>query len=268
MKLKSSVRGGTNPDRKARWNEILSVASVQSYWLRSTSKATMNRLKGLTMAIATLCIINAGDAVAGERPITDFLKTQGTFIPGIYVPWIDPTSGTILYMDYAGVDNNLWSLNLATSYSGSVNENLLADGRAEVSVMLHTQNAITYTGPFPPPTSPCGCSLIGNAPVDVLNGAPLALGDCTLQLRFINPGGLGADLPDFFQLVVAPLPGQTQLFIGFVGQATGPLPDGTAGLVQTRQTGLVSTSQIANPNSRVALDGFPVEHVIIRPVGK
>jgi hypothetical protein len=69
-------------------------------------------------------------------------------------------------------------------------------------------------------------------------------------------------------LLAAPLPGQTILFAGFVGQATGPLPDGTPGFLQTRQTGLIATSLIANPNSRVALDAFPAEKIIIQPIGK
>jgi len=55
--------------------------------------------------------------------------------------------------------------------------------------------------------------------------------------------------------------------IEFVGQANGTLPDGSPGTLQVTETGLFNTAGIANPNSRVALDGFPAEHITIGATG-
>jgi hypothetical protein len=56
--------------------------------------------------------------------------------------------------------------------------------------------------------------------------------------------------------------------MSFVGQAYGPLLDGTPGFAQTRQTALFRTAGKANPNSAVGQDAFPAEHIIIQPIGK
>src|SRR5262245_11479827 len=57
------------------------------------------------------------------------------------------------------------------------------------------------------------------------------------------------------------------LFISFTGPADGTLADGHTGLLQTTQKGLIATAGHANSNSRVALDGFPAEHINIRATG-
>ena len=65
-------------------------------------------------------------------------------------------------------------------------------------------------------------------------------------------------LPDLNQLLACPETGQELLVLSFVGQAQGTLreyagvPDGTPGILQTRQTGLLGTALQANPNTRVA----------------
>ena len=46
------------------------------------------------------------------------------------------------------------------------------------------------------------------------------------------------------------------------------VPDGTPGMLHTRQTGLIWVAGQANENSRVARDAFPAERITIKPVGK
>jgi hypothetical protein len=205
-------------------------------------------------------------ALAGQRPITDFIDNQGNFpFPGAgtVLGVTDPASNTVMRLDYAGVWNAFFALGLPTTFGGSIDERLLADGSAEVSVILHAHDAFALVYGL----SPFGV-LLGNFPTSVQQGAQPALGDVTVEIKFINPGGLGAPMPDLIQLLAAPVPGQTTLFFGYVGQATGPTPDGGTGFAQTRQTSLIATALIADPNSRLGLDATPAEKIIIRPIGK
>jgi len=49
----------------------------------------------------------------------------------------------------------------------------------------------------------------------------------------------------------------------FFGSAIGALPDGTPAKMQVAQVGVLATAGKANSNSRVALDAFPTEHIVI-----
>ena len=88
------------------------------------------------------------------------------------------------------------------------------------------------------------------------------------------PWTVRAPLPDLIQLANFPEPGQQLEFLAFTGDAKGGLraafgvPEGTPGVLQTRQSGLVNVASIANPNSRVALDAFPAEKVVIQKAGR
>jgi hypothetical protein len=142
----------------------------------------------------------------------------------------------------------------------------LKDGRAEVRVILHTRNALTWvieggnyaTGPL----------LFGHRAPDVLAGADAALGDCYLELVFINTAP-GADLPDLIKIYACPDPGQELVSIAFRTNTQGTLreafgvPDGTPGMVQITQTGLFMTGF----HGAVG-DGFPCEHIHLRVLGQ
>src|SRR5262249_32922714 len=149
---------------------------------------------------------------------------------------------------------------LGTNVDGTITERPLTDGRAEVSVILHTTDALTWASEFPPPgASP----LFGNPAPDVLSGATPALGDSVLRVVFKNTA-LGAALPDLVNAFILgnAAPGQELLFIAFRGTATGPLheeaklgPEGTSGLCLVVQTGLLMKS--FNTHSRPGEDAFP-----------
>jgi hypothetical protein len=75
-------------------------------------------------------------------------------------------------------------------------------------------------------------------------------------------------------MAACPAPGQALQLLAIRASSSGPLreafgvPEGTPGRLEVTQTGLIGTAAIANPHSRVALDAFPVEHIIIRATGK
>jgi hypothetical protein len=223
------------------------------------------------------------------RPIEDFLGQQGTYLSpdipgGVFVPpvknhlaWTDPGQGLGMEFDYAGLANQALieegGQDLGTTFSGKVIERDLPDGRAEVTVLLHTKNALSWAIPFDfsdPGDNPFGDNdlLFGARVTDVLNGATPALGQSFLQTRFIVTGP-GAPLPDLLQIAFAPNEGEELVFLGCRGQASGELrddfgvPDGTPGRVNMVQTGLFMTHF-----QGATADGFPAERINITPVGR
>jgi hypothetical protein len=245
------------------------------------------------LGLLTLPSASAAGAVQ-TRPIADFLSTQGTFcVPDgfggclLFVPpapnfigWSTIFAGQthVLFagVDYAGLANTFLGNPFGTTVDGTVIERPLADGRAEVRVLLFTENANTWVIDLDlagdvlaqiagKPT------LFGRRPQD---GGAHALGKSTFEVRFINSAP-GAALPDLVQVFNVPDAGPAVLeFVGFTSQANGPLTaqfgvvEGTPGRCMIRQTGLNATYLKAGPKSRVALDAYPAELIELRPVGR
>jgi hypothetical protein len=228
-------------------------------------------------------------ASAGQRSLADFLSRQQTWCavftdqgidcaasyyggpdcaPGdssFTFPqfWTDPKNGFTAAIDALGqLDNG----SFGTIVQGSVSESPLPNGLADVKVVLHASNALmrAVDADFD--------LIFGYARGEVELGAPPTLGDANLQVSFTNTAP-GAPLPDFAQLQFCPAPGQALERLSIRAQASGPLraasgfPEGTPGRLEVTQTGLLGTSLKANPRSRVALDAFPAEHVIVRATG-
>jgi len=98
--------------------------------------------------------------------------------------WTDPAASLFVLVDYAGLANQYLGGALGTTMDGSVSEEPLADGRADVTVLVHTKNALTWAvAGFDSANGPL---LFGHRAQDVAGGADAALGESTLQLRFIN----------------------------------------------------------------------------------
>ncbi len=255
---------------------------------------------GMTGAfLAALAIIASASLVqAGQRPISQFTSRQGAYclkfdVSGnvdcsasgyggtsceLFVPpqpnvngWVEPSTLRFVLVDYAGLANAIVGGAFGTTLDGSINEVPLADGRAEVSVYLHTKNAFTWASDIS--TSFPGPTLFGHRLDEVIAGGDYALGESYLNLTFKNSEP-GAPLPDLIQLIFCPEPGQELESIAFRARANGTLraafgvADGTAGRLEVTQTGLVAIAGTANSNSRVALDAFPAEKIIIQPTGK
>jgi hypothetical protein len=254
-----------------------------------------------------ICSEGPGSGAAVQRSIEEFVAAQDTFciLPPeggsctdigaqpdpaggpccLWVPpvknffgWTDPFGGYSTAIDYAGLANE-WitgasggAVTFGTTFSGSVTERTLKDGRAEVSVRLHTKNALAWAFENGPPFGEAPL-VFGHRAPEVLNeGAEPALAECLLHVVFIQPAP-GLPLPDLMQVFNGPVPGQEALTLSFNARAEGPLrelfgvPEGTAGKLECTQVGLLNISAIANPNSRVAQDGFPAEHVKIWAAG-
>jgi hypothetical protein len=204
---------------------------------------------------------------AAQRPIEDFLSTQGTY-GWLGMTWTDPFAkdgANFAEIDYAGIKGAIMEYYgyppLGTTFSGTVTERPLPDGRAEVAVVLNTRNALAwaaYTEWVGQPDY-----LFGHDFVDVFYGASLALGDCTLQLKFINTAP-NAPLPDFWDLVMDPQPGVELLSVYFIGTAHGLRADGSPGLMQITQIGQL----VAAPPKPPFFDAYPVEHILLKQVGR
>ncbi len=223
---------------------------------------------------------------ATPRPIEEFVNAQGTFCLDdgmggcfLFVPpvenffgWGDPAKVIGAAFDYAGLADKAvtalsgGTVSFGTTTSGSVSERPLADGRAEVHVILHTKNAMTFgigalndfnTDPL----------TFGHRAADILAGADAALGSGTFHIKFINTAP-GAPLPDLLQLAFAPEAGQEFVMLSIYFRAFGTLrpasghPDGTPGRLTCTQTGLF----FSGFHGAVG-DGFPAESINLQVVG-
>jgi hypothetical protein len=239
----------------------------------------------ISLAVILLAFGLAGSAYGqNSRPIEDFVDPQGTFcFPDgmggcmLFVPPLenflgqsDPSNTLVSSVDYAGIgaawiEDNCPASSLGTSFSGSVTERELADGRAMVHVVLHTDNALSWLtegGFYPNPL------LFGARAPDVCEGANPSLGSITMIIDLINTAP-GDPLPDLLQVLVAPLEGQELPRLSLSASGDGELraeygvADGSRGRFHTTQVGL-----FAVPGMGAVADGFPVEKVSLKQVGR
>lgn len=273
---------------------------------RETKFKKLNFGKGLRLNLVTAIILGlmvliptAVQASTTTRPISDFVSRQGTFciddgnrgcvifVPPVanFIGWDNIKDDTnppiqelvrLASVDYAGLANDKieelsgGAISFGTITDGTITERSLPDGRAEVTVLLHTKNALIWIArPIEDNNFASGTLLFGARVPDVLEGAKPALGESFLQVKFINTAQ-GAQLPDLYQLFIAPLPGQeTPSFISLWAQADGELraafgvPDGTPGRTNIVQTGLFKTKL-----KGATADGFPAELININVVGR
>lgn len=236
-------------------------------------------LVGVTFWLFVSATVVLAQGPAVQRPIEEFVAAQGTHCIGEepdcwliieplpnFVGWFSYSPDRAASVDYAGLVDAYWGKPFGTTMSGSVTERPLPDGRAEVNVRLHTENALTWVaagGDFNNPL------LFGQRYTEAPDDwAGAALGESLLQIRFINTA-VGAPLPDLIQLFFFAEEGQEVLFVSFKARADGTLreaygvPDGTPGRVQVNQTGLYMT------HSAQAPDGYlwPVELINLQVVG-
>jgi hypothetical protein len=228
------------------------------------------------------------DGKARHLPLSAFLETQGTqniYIPPVpdYWGWVAPppgvktpapsyVGGNSSSCDYAGLANEWLIANggpdLETSFSGSVTERTLADGRILVQVELHTMNALTFGLRVTAPdfgnfaTDPL---IFGARAQDVLAGATPGIGECHASFAWKQSPG---PLLDFNHPETDP--NFDFVSLSFRGNATGPLtalagygPDGTPGRLIISQTGIFRTTFMG-----ATADAFPAEFVEVRATGK
>jgi hypothetical protein len=223
-------------------------------------------MKGEVMKLSKLVVFAltyglVGSLIAADkvthRPIEEFLSQQGTFCfpdpdaPGeclVFVPpvanfigWGDPQRGVAASIDYAGLANKYLvdnGVDLGTRTTGTIIERPLPDGRANVSVTLHTINALTWVT--------CAAVFPGGSPIfgvkviegDALGGATPALSRVEFRITFTNTAP-GATLPDFIQLFFDPAPGTALGVYSFQASGSGLFSDGSRGRITVSQTGNV-----------------------------
>jgi len=216
------------------------------------------------------CVVFSGDP---DNPQLDcdashYLSEHPDCSDGFFLTfpqaWTDPKTGFTAFIDAIGEFDDG---SFGTTVDGSIAESPARGGLADVKVLIHTSDALTraFDANFD--------IVFGHSFGEVLGGAEPTLGDSTLQLTLTNTAP-GAPLPDFNQLLMCPLPGQALNVFSIRAHASGPLreafgvPEGMRGQMEVTQTGLIGTSQIVNPHSRVAVDAYPAEKIIIRATGK
>jgi hypothetical protein len=171
-----------------------------------------------------------------HRPIKEFTDAQGTYCyqpaPGAACFLAEPPVGNIVgwmtfedgyrrfaRVDFAGlVDRHLQAHGLpavGTTFSGTIVERPLKDGRAEVTVVLHTKNAPAWVrynpwndlngdglGTSNEVTAP-STWVWGARAAELAAGAAPTLVDVEYTLVFISPR-MGAPMPDLLQFSFDP----------------------------------------------------------------
>jgi hypothetical protein len=235
----------------------------------------------------------AQQAAAGRvthYDIMDWVLAQGSFcqlpeneggqlcgppVPGLSISgWSDPTHGFCGFIDYAGFATRYLEQaggpSLGTTYGGSITERLLNDGRAEVTIILRTNNALAFELPCAGLPSNPQPLLFGAVPTEILAGAEPVVGSSFFSFTYIAPPGY--PFPEPIQLFTG-MPPYELVKIAFHAEATGPLHaasgfgEGTLGRMQIQQVGRV-TPGLLNREGDYPNDIFPVEYVRLGPVGR
>ena len=251
--------------------------------MKSILEFRSGRVVGILAAVALfLAFVGAANASlpARVRPVSDFTSTQGTtniFIPPVpdFIGWGDNPPHQFASIDYAGLAN-AWLVSnggtsLGTTVSGNVVERPLADGRALVSVTLHTTRANSWVVQNPGDFANDPLQF-GYRAQDLLANPALtpALSESHFNVSFKNtvPGAPLPDLVDAFILGNA-APGQELRSLSFRSSGDGPLraafgvAEGTPGQLVVTQSGLFFTGF----HGAVG-DAFPAERVDLHPLGQ
>lgn len=243
-------------------------------------------LAGLLLATTATSAGQGPASAAHTRPIEDFIEAQGVFATVIVPPedwpkvwatgWSDRRTIRFASVDCWGLANQ-WieeqsgeAISLGTEVTGEILERPLAGGRVEVTVRIHTRNALTWVAEWlPEAIPPWGELLFGHFPEEILAGAEPALGESFITWVFLNEAP-GAPLPDFFAEVIAG-PTVETLMLSIEAHADGPLreafgvPEGTPGRAQTTQTGRLFPPGL---DATLTSGKWPAEHINLKVVGR
>jgi hypothetical protein len=225
--------------------------------LITIEEKTMDRLK-ICFCVISLCVLAIPTVCFGQTqqlPIGDFFDAQASAIG-----WIDPATDRTLYFNAFGKRAKYYNLNVGSTFEGREMVRVLADGRAHVTVILHTRNAICWgfqgdgEGNYIP--------AFGYSPGLVAGGYVASLGDGMMNLEFTMPS------PDSALQPVYQIPLESIVAVinckGELRDGSGS-PDGTPGLARTTQRVLYTTGV---PSGCPAGDCAPTERVEFEPIGK
>ena len=131
---------------------------------RRTWTAVLQTGAGVVLVLWTAAALDPGARATTTRPIEEFVAAQGTyclddgnggcvlFVPPLqnFFGWSTLAIPRCAAVDYAGIANAYieatsgGTRSLGTRMDGTVTERPLADGRAEIDVLLHTTKALTW----------------------------------------------------------------------------------------------------------------------------
>ena len=224
------------------------------------------RIIQLCVGLAAIATLAAADPLAAQttnRPLSDFLSTQGStsnFFPPIpdYIGWVNNPNTTFALVDYAGLAANYLAAHggpsLGTTITGGVTETHLPDGTYEVNVTVNAQNALAWACPYPGniQTDP---TVFGSRANEILSNPalPVALVSAQLKVTFITTTA-GAPIPD----ITGPVPYNLKK-LAFSANGSGPVPGGGTKRLSVIQTGVFNTSFHG-----ATADGYPAEKITIR----
>ncbi len=242
----------------------------------------MHRRFSFVLAVAAMFLAApAPIAEAGgstQRPIEDWLSEQGQGFglalgfAADYLAWTGRDAGNpntdidkIAFIDFAGIDaaaveaESGGSVVIDTKISGSVTEKTLKDGRTEVHVRLHAQDALTYVH-----DANSAEVIFGADPGSVAEGSEPALGDASMRLVYVVDRPIGGTMEDIMEVIFF---GTGDInWASFHAVASGQLGDGADGMVTVSETGPIMAA-IKNGFKGGLADAFPVENVTLREIG-
>jgi hypothetical protein len=213
------------------------------------------------------------DSEVVKRSLADLLAAQSStsdFDPPFpdYNGWSTPLSdpARFAYMDYGGalakylIDNE--GIDLGTKVHGAVSQRELPDGQAEVTVILHTTEALLWicNDEENRATDPL---VFGYRPAEIVANPSLhpSLGECHLKFVFTIPTP-ETPLPDMTLVLIGET--GTLLSYDFRAEATGTLreesgfPEGTPGTAKVANTALTLDNPFCGDEC------FPLEFIVLK----
>lgn len=215
------------------------------------------------VAVAAFTTVNPCAAQTTNRPLSDFLSTQGStiqYFPPVpdFIGWTNNNPQTLFAaVDYAGVVANYLSShggpNLGTTITGGITETLMANGTYEVVVNANAKNALAWacdvSNIFTNPTvfGSRGSALASNP------NLPYAVVNSSLKVTFITTAA-GAPIPDLTGSAPYNLKNMK-----FAADGSGPVPGGGTKKLTVTQSGVFNTA-----GKGATADAFPAEKITIK----
>jgi len=209
------------------------------------------------------------------RPIGEWTAAQGTYCSDngsggcmLYAPpvanygvFYDQSRSMMISVDYAGIANR-WLMSqgrdFGTTTSGAINEQPIGDGRVQVTIELHTLNAISFISRGVDVMG--GPVILGHRPMDLVQPQNDAgKGDVFMRIVYISMPGM--PIPDLIKLIRAPEPGQKLVSFEMSYQGRGITEDGRYVEFGIKSSdplmySLPENAQNTPPAGYTTLDGF------------
>jgi hypothetical protein len=239
--------------------------------------------------IISMCIAQSAFAKTNVRSINDFVSTQGSTLVSLgFVNGGELFGGKLfiwgnsldllMRVDYAGSDNKgliaVGGPDAHTSYSGTILETPLPDGRAEVKITLVTHNAIAFAdnaSSFPAKCTNNGSNafftlcpaVFGYNIVELANGiGKPVLVNSEMEVNLVNTAP-GAPIPDLLN-VIGNSPGSGGAYVKTLTLKTtsiGPLREAFG--VTEGSNGIAKLNVIIDN-----INGIDNENATLRKVGE